>query len=55
MKPYKWHQGQQTTLWLSPLTYISKTLTFAITFEPIETGLLYFKCAFLVMGPFYLY
>ena len=35
--PYPW-----------PLTYILKTLTLIITFEPLEVGLSYFTCVFLV-------
>ena len=34
------------------LTYFWKNLTLAITFEPIEIGLSYFTCVFLVARPF---
>ena len=42
------------TLWPWPwtLTYFSKTLTLAITFLPVEVGLSYFTCVFLVTRPF---
>ena len=44
--PCKLHQGQwPCDLW----TAFLKTLTFTITFEPIEVLVLYISCAFLVM------
>ena len=44
--PCKLHQGQwPCDLWIAFL----KTLTFTITFEPIEVLVLYISCAFLVL------
>ena len=45
---------QVLTLWPWPwsLTYFWKTLTLAITFLPVEVGLSYCTCVFLVTRPF---